>query len=257
MALVIKSWSVKSNPAVGEPYVKVVARESGLLSFILSLLGIDATTTLQVSATRIEFERGSLSGFIRRLTLFEHIGSTFYGRNKPWKTALVIFVICSALGNVIGNAVGHFGGQNWGMLFFLVGVLGAGLYYFLNRELTIGFTEDSGISSAIQFKRSVIEGQEINEEQLQKIIDVIEHLIKQQKADIGHIDIGGAPSSARQAAAAPMTFKEVMQGPASPPAAPVAPAALKPAPRATTCSKCAAPITPDDVFCGSCGNKLK
>ncbi len=253
MALVIKSWSVKSNPALGEPYVKVVARESGLLSFILSLLGIDATTTLQVSATRIEFERGSLSGFIRRLTLFEHIGSTFYGRNKPWKTALVIFAIFSFIGSAIGNS--GFGGTSWTSVFFLLGVLVAGLYYFLNRELTIGFTEDSGISSAIQFKRSVIEGQEINEEQLQKIIDVIEHLIKQQKADIGPIDIGGAPSSARQAAAAPMTFKEVMQGP--PPLPTAQPVAAKPAARATTCSKCAAPITPDDVFCGSCGNKLK
>ena len=83
MALVIKSWSVKSNPASGEPYVKVVARESGFWSFVFSLLGIDATTTFQVTGTRIEFEQGSLSGFIRRLTTFEHVCSTFYGRFKP------------------------------------------------------------------------------------------------------------------------------------------------------------------------------
>jgi hypothetical protein len=256
MALVIKSWSVKSSPAVGEPYVKVVARASGLLSFILSLVGIDATTTLQVSATRIEFERGSLSGFIRRLTLLDHIGSTFYGRNKPWKTALVIFAICSFIGSAIGKS--GFGGQSWTLLFFLLGLLGGGLYYFLNRELMIGFTEDSGITAAITFKRSVIEGQEIDENQLQKIIDVIENLIKKQTGDIGHIDLGGAPTSARQAGPAPMNFKDVMQGPASPaPLPPAAPPAARPAARATACSRCAAPITPDDVFCGSCGNNLK
>jgi hypothetical protein len=56
MALVIKSWSVKSKPEAGEPYVKVIARQSGFWSFIFSLLGIDATTTLVVSGTRIEFE---------------------------------------------------------------------------------------------------------------------------------------------------------------------------------------------------------
>lgn len=244
MALVIKSWSIKSNPSPGEPYVKVVARESGFWSFVFSLLGIDATTTLQVSSTRIEFERGSLSGFVRRLTLFGHISSTFYGRHKPWKTALAFFGICTSIGSAIHNG--------WGfLLFFLVGLLGGGLYYFLNRELMIGFVEDSGTTAVITFKRSVIEGQEIDEDQLQKLIAVIENLIKKQTADIGHIDLGGAPASARAAGPAPTSFKEVMQGPAA-----VAPAPRAAAP-ANTCPKCSNPITPDDVFCGGCGHKLR
>ena len=247
MSLVIKSWSVKSNPAAGEPYVKVVARESGFWSFVFSLLGIDATTTLQVSDTRIEFERGSLSGFVRRLTPFGHISSSFYGSHKPWKTALGILSLCLFIGSAIQSG--------WAfLLFLLIGVVGGGLYYFLNKELMIGFNEDSGAAAVITFKRSVIEGQEINEEQLKKIIIVIENLIKQQAGGIAHIDMGGAPTNARAAAAAPTTFKEVMQGPATPPPAPVV--APAPAP-ATTCPKCANPITPDDVFCGGCGHKLK
>jgi hypothetical protein len=245
MALVIKSWSVKSSPAAGEPYVKVIARESGFWSFVFSLLGIDATTTMQVSSTRIEFEQGSLSGFIRRLTPFGHISSTFYGRHKPWKTALGFFGLCTAIGSAIGNG--------WAfLLFFLVGLIGGGLYYFLNRELMIGFNEDSGASAVITFKRSVIEGQEIDETQLQKIISVIENLIKSQGTDLGHVDMGGAPSSARAASAAPTTFKEIVQGPAA-----IAPAVKPAVTQPSTCPTCNNTITPDDVFCGGCGHKLK
>lgn len=50
MALVIKSWSVNSNPAAGQPYVRIVGRESGIVSFILALVGIDATTSLIVTS---------------------------------------------------------------------------------------------------------------------------------------------------------------------------------------------------------------
>lgn len=49
MALVVKSWKATSHPAPGEPNVEVVARDSGLLSFVLSVVGIDATVTLQIS----------------------------------------------------------------------------------------------------------------------------------------------------------------------------------------------------------------
>ena len=250
MSLVIKSWSVKSNPAPGEPFVKIVAREGGFWSFIFSLLGIDATTTMLVSSTRIEFEQGSLSGFVSRLTPFEHISSTFYGRHKPWKTALMILGLCIAVGSAIKSATGF-------MLFLLLGIIGGGLYYFLNRQLMIGFNEDSGTSAVITFKRSVIEGQEIDEVQLRKIIMIIEGLIKKQPNDTSnteHVDIGGEPLNARAAATAPQTFREVMEGPTSLPL--VMP--NRPTPHMTsTCPKCMGPVTPADVFCGGCGYKLK
>jgi hypothetical protein len=256
MSLVIKSWSVKSNPAPGEPFVKIVAREGGFWSFIFSLLGIDATTTMQVSSTRIEFEQGSLSGFVSRLTPFEHISSTFYGRHKPWKTALVLLFVAISLGSAFKSALAF-------VLMLLIGVVGSGLYYFLNRALMIGFNEDSGTTAVITFKRSVIEGQEIDEAQLRKIILIIENLIKKQPTASGHtehIDIGGEPDNARAAATAPQTFREVMQGPNSVPFGAAAGTATpsKPVPQlAGSCPKCMAPVTTADVFCGGCGYKLK
>lgn len=245
MSLVIKSWSLKSNPAVGEPHVRVIARESGFWSFVFSLLGIDATTTFQVSSTRMEFEQGSLSGFIRRLTPFEKISSTFYGRHKPWKTSVALLGGAVMVGSAIGNA--------WAFLVFLIiGVLGAGLYYFLNRELTFGFNEDSGTTAAITFKRSVIEGQEIDEEQLKKVISVIEHLIKQTQPQLAPVDIGGHPGGARMGAPGPTQLGELVRGPEASPlkdvGSPVAP---------VHCPQCSTKVIQDDVFCSGCGHKVR
>ncbi len=257
MALVIKSWSVKSKPAAGEPYVRVIARQSGFWSFIFSLLGIDATTTLIVSQTRVEFEQGSLSGFMRRLTTFDHISSSFYGSHKPWKTALIILSVCLFLGGMFRSG--------WAMFaMLLIGLIAGGLYYFLNRELMIGFAEDSGAQVLISFKKSIIEGQEINEEQLLKIITIVEHLIKDTGQPMPDIDMGGAPSSARMAGAAPQTVGQIFQPTAA--AAPVPPvptvaAIFTPAPAIkptlTHCPKCGTSVTAQDTFCGGCGFKLQ
>lgn len=250
MALVIKSWSVKSHPGAGEPYVKVVARESGFWNFIFSLLGIDATTTFQVTGSRIEFEQGSLSGFIRRLTTFEHICSTFYGRFKPWKTALGIFGFCLFLGSAMQSG--------WALFaFFVLGAVISGLYYVLNRQLTFGFTDAAGEVAAITFKRSVIEGQEINEEQLHKIIGVIENLIKHRDDHAGEVDIGSGSQGGRMASPAPTSLRQVFNGPDEVTAKPVASAAVQRTAQTGACPKCGNSITPDDVFCGGCGHKLK
>ncbi len=254
MALVIKSWSVKSKPATGEPYVRVVARQSGFWSFIFSLLGIDATTTLVVSNTRIEFEQGSLSGFMSRLTTFDHISSSFYGSHKPWKTALMILGACMFLGGLFKSG--------WAMFaMLLIGSIAGGLYYFLNRELMIGFAEDSGAQVLICFKKSIIEGQEINEEQLRKIITIVEHLIKDSGLPMPDVDMGGTPENARMAGVAPQNLGEVFKGAA--PAAAVPQTVFTPAPPSTfkpalsACPKCATSVTPQDTFCGGCGYKLQ
>lgn len=244
MALVIKSWSIQSQPTEGQPHVRVVARESGVWSFILSLVGIDATTTMEVSSTRIEFEHGSLSGFTRRMTPFDHVSSTFYGRHKPWKTALGIIVGCFVIGTLLQSVMGL-------LAFMLLGLVVAGIYYFLNRELTFGFIEDSGFAGVITFKRSVIEGQEINEEQLRKMITVIEHQIKRQSSRIDPIDLGGRPGSDRFAAPAPTSVKTMFSTPAAP--------AAKPAPErsaAQYCAQCHTKCSTEDVFCINCGHRL-
>ena len=217
MALVIRSWAVNAKPDAGQPHVRIVGRESGILSFILSLLNIEATTTLVVNSRHIEYERGSLDGLRREITTMEHVATTFYGMEKPLKRAIMIAAFFLVLGfYFMGQSTGS---TVFGTIVLMVGLGVAVVYYVLNRELTLGFRADSGQLNQLKFKRSIIEGNEINEETLQKISILIEYLIK----PTGEEDL------------------EIVTRPVSP----------------STCPGCGTPITAQDVFCASCGRKVK
>lgn len=69
------------------------------------------------------------------------------------------------------------------VLFFLLGLAGAGIYYFLNRTLTLGFVEQSGVVNGIKFKRSVIENVDINAEQAKEVCKLIQTLIERKEKE--------------------------------------------------------------------------
>ena len=52
------------------------------------------------------------------------------------------------------------------------------LYYVLSKNLTVGVVEASGWTGAFSFKRSVIEGQNISEEEAYEVIEIIRTLIE-------------------------------------------------------------------------------
>lgn len=268
MALVVKSWKVTSNPPVGEPNVAIVARNSGLLSFILTLVGIDATATLQISSRHVFFEEGSLAGFKRRFVPLEHVASSFYGRVKPWKKTAILMALSLALGGSLGGLRGS--------VLSIVGVALSALYYFLNRPLTIGVIDVSGTVTEMSFSRSVIEGQEVDENSAESVINMVEFLIKPTP---GHqpenISLGSTVASGVVAAPAPQsaaqlgrnlglgTFRAARKSEpvasASSTASPVAPATPEIVPTAAVaggCPSCGTPVTNDEAFCGSCGRRL-
>ena len=169
---VIKSWKAHREPdaQTGE-YAQIVGRAGGLLSWILAQLSIDPTVSLTVMENKILFEQGSLEGSVKRVIPMSKISSSYYGYTKPWKKAIAVGVVCVALTFLV-MGLGAFAFLMMG-LSASVGVV----YYFLNKILTIGLVEVSGVVSSIDFKRSVIEGQKIDENQAREICDVIESLV--------------------------------------------------------------------------------
>ncbi len=178
---VIKSWRASDQPDVHTNYVSIVGRREGLISWALALFGIDPTVSIKVGDNRIEFSEASLSGSVRRLIPLPSVCSTVYGYHKPWKKALgfaifLIWIISSVASSVTG--VFSFGGLFVGIL---IGALVGLLYFFLNRTLTLGFVEHSGVLSAIQFKRSVVENQDINEAQAGYVCQVVQFLVENRQ----------------------------------------------------------------------------
>lgn len=180
-ALVIKAWKAENKPIDDKNnYVSITGRESGLIAWVLSLMGVDPTTTIRVGIDRVEFSSSSLAGTQSRLIPLQSICSTYYGYHKPWKAAVGILAFFLFFGTAIASAVTEGGPRNGGLSLGIAaaGFVFAAIYYFLNRTLTLGFVEVSGVISGIHFKRSVIENIDINEAQAKTVCTIVQRLIE-------------------------------------------------------------------------------
>jgi len=182
-ALVIKAWRADSKPIdQHQNFVRITGREGGLIAWLLSLMRIDPVTTIKVGLDRIEFTSASLAGIESRLIPLQSICSSYYGYHKPWKQALSMWVAFVLVGTSMASAIAEGNGQSAGLMPLLAsaatGLVAALLYYFLNRTLTLGFVEASGVISGIRFKRSVIENLDINQEQAKRVCVIVQRLIE-------------------------------------------------------------------------------
>jgi len=182
--LVLKSWLADTRPVDTENnYVSISGRRGGLLGWLFSLAKIDPTTKLKVGSERIEISVASLAGTETRLIPLESISSAYYGYHKPWKKAVAIVVAFFFFGLSFAGRSGHLGLLESDdfknvMVATAIGVILALIYYFLNRTLTLGLVENSGIINGIQFKRSIIENKDINEKQAASVSVIIQKLVE-------------------------------------------------------------------------------
>jgi hypothetical protein len=126
------------------------------------LFKIDPTNEVEIKDNLLKFTSSSFAGQEKRIIPINSITSAYYGYEKPWKMALL-------LGTVF-------------MPVFFIGLIIGPLYYILNKNLTVGVVEASGWVGSFSFKRSIIEGQNINEEEAYEVIEIIRKLIEAKTA---------------------------------------------------------------------------
>lgn len=160
MALVIKKWQAGQVPDAQGNYVHLVGREAGLLAWFLSIIHLDPTMELEVKKDLIVFQTSSLAGREKHVIPMRSISSAYYGFQKPWKISLLL-----------GIAL---------MPVFFIGIIVGPLYYFLNKTLAVGVVEISGSTRNFAFKRSIIEGQSLGEEDAYRVIEIIRFLVEQK-----------------------------------------------------------------------------
>ena len=162
-ALVLKEFTINQS---GPEYVHIVARKAGFLSWLLALVGIDATTVFRVYADRIEFQEGSLSGQVCTTMPLRSISITTCGYTKPF-VLIILTIVC------VVAAIFTFGlSLILAIIFFIL--------YKLNKALMISVVSNSSWSASICFKRSVIEGVKIEYEQAQEVITLVNKLTMEQ-----------------------------------------------------------------------------
>jgi len=171
-AYVISEWHASNEPDSEGNLVNIRGRQPGILNWVLSLLGVEPKVHLKVDNQHVRFEQGSIGGSATHVIQLNAVTSTLYGFTKPWKqTATILLVTLGIAYHMIFEQPSGIpeqvasGATKWGLIIALGGIIVAGLYYFLKQEMSVGLVDESGHTSLIVFKRSVIEGKTLGEEQ--------------------------------------------------------------------------------------------
>ena len=164
-ALVVKEVMVDES---AEMQVKIVGRKAGLISWFLSLLGIDSTFTLYVYSDRLESREGSLSGMLKTTIPLSSIDTYTTGFAKPFACLVVgnIFLLLTIFGWI---TTGSFAGCFTFLLFSFV----AFIIYALQKCLVLNFTTNGGNGICFLFKRSVIEGVNVDEAFAEQVGEIV------------------------------------------------------------------------------------
>ena len=191
-AMVISEWHVANQPNAQGEFIAIRGRAPGLFSWIMSLLGVERGVRMVATAQHIRFQEGDLGGSSTRIIHLDKICSTYYGYKKPWaEAAILIFVLATPLAGIGAQVMNSGIGGVFG---FIAAIVIAAIYYALNKRMTIGLVEMSGVVNQIVFKRSVLEGINLDENSSSQASDVIQWLMDSARTGSG----GVATSSTQQ-----------------------------------------------------------
>ena len=169
-ALVIRRFAINE---AGPLFVEVEGRRSGIVAWLLTLLGFDTTTTLRIHATHAEFSSGSLAGRLKEIVPLSRVSRLGTSYLKPFG-----YLIMAALGVYRGCLLMR---EEDALLTAIICFLSAGglvWLYFFHKSIVLFFMPKSSVGLTIAFKRSVIEGQNIDEVAAKRIIAIVERLVR-------------------------------------------------------------------------------
>ena len=130
-ALVLKKFAINKTATGHAALVDIVGRQGGLISWFLTLIGLDTTSTLKVTATEFSLRFASLFGQQHSVVAISSISSVHCGYRKPIGY-FFISAICLLLG--LGGALSA------GIRSFFVGFILAAIFfvlYYLKKTMVL------------------------------------------------------------------------------------------------------------------------
>jgi hypothetical protein len=247
--LVLRRFQIDETGVSGAN-VWIEARQPGLVSFLLTLVGLDPNSALKVTRGSISFRNSSVFGMNQVSTPLTNVGAFVGGYKKPF-WALVF----SGLMFLTGLSLAFT--EDGGILFGLFALLALGglLYYYLQKTMFMGFETSGGGTYGFAFKASVLEGVGVDIKRVETTISYVNTLISSASLGETFVEqaqtqvLGGRqatmlatsepaaaapqalpPESAPATYAAPAPVAVTPSEPAPAPAAYEAPAPVSPAP---------------------------
>ena len=173
-ALVLREWMCTEYPA-DDIYVRIVGREAGLVSYVLTALGVDAESRLLVDGKCVAFETRGVFGYVRHVVPTTSVASAHAGYSRP---VLYLFVACIAGLLALDGALQR---QREGaaLYVFILMLLAAGLVlaYALSKKVAIVLESYGGQKLGLTFRPSVIEGVGVGLPEMLRVLGIIERLV--------------------------------------------------------------------------------
>jgi hypothetical protein len=174
-ALVLRKFDVLSQPGKPEePVIVIEGRKEGLISFFLSVVGLDATTLLVVTRGNFSMSAGSLFGQITFNVPLTSIASTQCGFSKP--IGLLIFAVLLMVGALFALFSGGDAGMAAAVVLALVSI-GCMIGYSLKKKMALGVETNGGMHLGIAFKRSVIESVTVDIDKVRSVEALLREMV--------------------------------------------------------------------------------
>ncbi len=223
--LVLRRFRIIRNPASPtDSVIQIAGRPSGIISWILTTIGLADETTLVVTGREITFLDASIRGQHHSVVSLTSISSLHCGYIKPiWP--IVVAGMCF-LGGIAGALKSD---QEFGSR---LGSLGGGLvvggifllFYWLSRRINIRLQARGSAWLGLTFKPSVIENVQVDIGQAKNVIGIIHALVMQAQ----HREIPVETVIAEAAGGTPEK----------------------------TCASCGTQLDAESRFCVSCGKQV-
>lgn len=182
--LVLRRFKVDETPSANL-YVDIAGRRSGIIAWILTVIGFDAETSLKSTGQNITFKSSSLFGQIHRVVPLSKISSTHCGYSKPIGYLIigVIFIVIGVLSNFFPMRIlWQFG--LFGSLCLILGLVIGGIFliaYWLSKKMTMFLETSGGMTIGLTFKRSVIENVPVDINKALKAISILNQKVMESQ----------------------------------------------------------------------------
>ena len=164
--------------ANGTPLIRVVGRAQGLISFVLTILGLSDQTHFELYEDRIFYRSNSLSLQIVNTVMLDHVNYTICTLYQPiWTLIIGGFLLIASFFSLLAVA---FVGSLPAFVFGMLAVFSA-YFFWTNRFLVMGIKTSSGDTLGIVFKRSIIENIEVDFGKVRKAMRLVDDKILASK----------------------------------------------------------------------------
>ena len=181
MAYVVKNWQASSMPNANGEFVRIDGRKEGIVAWLLSLIGIDPTVCLAVTAKNFKIEERTFWGYSSRTIPVSRISEIRDGFARAWLLPCIFWAIsgfsllCALSSLFQGAIMSTFGALLGTAIFFGIGYA----IYFFWRVVVVGVIGTGGHPATISFKPSFIEGKGIDDKAAEEVGRIIQALMDQ------------------------------------------------------------------------------